>query len=45
MNEIIKNVRHKSGYVIGDGELNLIFCADDAVLIGERENNLLRMLD
>jgi hypothetical protein len=44
MNKIIKDVRYKEGYKIGDKELNVTCYADDAVLIADSENSLQRLL-
>jgi hypothetical protein len=44
MNDIIKNSKDKKGYRMGNKEVNIIFYADDAVLIAGREENLQRLL-
>jgi hypothetical protein len=44
MNEIIKNIKDKKGNRMGNKEINIICCADDAVLNADSEDNLRRLL-
>lgn len=44
MDEIIKNVKNRKGYKMGNKELKIICYADDAVLLAESEDDLQRLL-
>lgn len=44
MNEIIKKVKQKGGYRVGNKELKIICYADNAIIVAEDEDDLQRLL-